>query len=83
MAVEHFLGILVPLGLCAAAFYLLTRPLRRLWKWIINGISGVVILYVLHLLSTVIPWNFLSITIAAILGVPGVAMILLRLLFFE
>ena len=81
--IEYILGFLAAL----VAVYLLTRPLKWLWKWVVNGIFGVVILYLLHCLGpiwgVVVPLNFLSIAVAALLGLPGVALILLRLLFFS
>ncbi len=81
------LGILAALGLSAAALFVLSRPLKWLWKWAVNGVCGVVVLYLLHWLGAswglAVPWNPLSIAVSALLGIPGVALILLKLLFFE
>ena len=43
--IEYILGFLAALGIVAVAVYLLTRPLKWLWKWVVNGIFGVVIIY--------------------------------------
>ena len=71
----------------AVALHQGSYRMKWLWKWVVNGIFGVVILYLLHCLGpiwgVVVPLNFLSIAVAALLGLPGVALILLRLLFFS
>ncbi len=86
LLLENILLLGAVLGLGFWGIYLLTRPLKLLLSWFCNVIAGIVALFVLSLIGpefgAVIPLNFFTIAVAALLGLPGVALILLKTLFF-
>lgn len=85
LALENVLVFIAAIGLGLLAVYLLTRPLKWLFKWILNGMFGVILLLLLGTFGSgfglEVPINAITIIISALLGIPGVVLILLKLLF--
>lgn len=81
-------NILLFFALLAAALvglYLFTRPFKWLLRWVLNGAAGIVVLLILHAFGPGfgldVPLNAITLVVSALLGIPGVALILLKLLF--
>lgn len=59
---------------------LLKTPLKWLWKFLINALTGVIILFVTNLLGSVLGFSlditWLNAIVAGLLGFPGVLLLL-------
>lgn len=83
---ENILLFFTILGAALLGVYLLTRPFKWFFRWLFNGIAGVLVLFLLYtwggVLGLAVPFNALTVIISALLGLPGVALIILRQLLF-
>lgn len=65
---------------------LLLLPMRLVWKLLINGISGVLLLWVVNLTAGFtgfsIPVNLVTAIISGTLGLPGIILLAILQLFF-
>ncbi len=65
---------------------LLLLPMRLVWKLLINGISGVLLLWVVNLTAGFtgfsIPVNLVTAIISGTLGLPGILLLGVLQLFF-
>lgn len=81
-------NILLFFALLAAALvglYLLTLPFKWFARWLLNGVAGVIVLFLLHTFGPgfglEVPLNAITLVVSVLLGLPGVALILLKILF--
>ncbi len=82
---SEFISIAVVLVAAFLFIKLLSTPMKWIMKLLINTASGFVSLFLLNLLSgytgIVFELNFISSAIVGILGLPGVALLLVVKLF--
>ncbi|MEG0874478.1 MAG: pro-sigmaK processing inhibitor BofA family protein [Clostridiales bacterium] len=83
--IENILVIFAFVGMGLLALYLLSRPFKWLYKWILNGICGIIILFLLSVFGgnfgLIVPLNPITVAVSALLGIPGVGLIILKQFF--
>jgi len=76
---EHFVDIAIPVLLIFCFIRLCYAPLKLGVKFLVNGASGFVCLWLLNLISgytgVLFPINLVTVLIAGFLGLPGIALL--------
>ena len=73
---ENFLTLLIVLAAGILFVRVLLAPIKVIWKILINAGCGFLCLWILNFVSSVtgilFPLNFISVTAAGFLGIPGI-----------
>lgn len=74
---EKFIVLLIPALAALAGIWLITIPMRLIFKLGIHGIAGFLCLLILNSIAgftgVLFPINLITVLIAGILGIPGIA----------
>lgn len=70
---------LIAIGLC---IFIFTRKTKGLYKFILNALVGITLLFILNLLNVVyLPINPLTLALSGLLGVVGIIVIYVIIVF--
>lgn len=70
-------NIVIPILLTVVVIRALMLPVRWGWKVLIHSLGGFACLWMLNLAGMGLPMNPVTVAVAGILGVPGIALIAL------
>ena len=77
------LAIIIGASVAFLFFLIFLKPLRKCVKFLLNGAVGVALLLALHALGGILPISPLTLIGSALLGLPGIALLLLLRLIFH
>ncbi|MBC8537073.1 pro-sigmaK processing inhibitor BofA family protein [Feifania hominis] len=77
------LAIIIGASVAFLFFLVFLKPLRKCVKFLLNSAVGVALLFVLHALGGTLPISAMTLLGSALLGLPGIALLLLLRLIFH
>ena len=80
------IGLIIIVLVLIIFFKIIKKPIRLIFKLLLNTVLGFVILFVFNLIGTIfdfsIPINLISVLVTGFLGLPGLIILILFVIFF-
>lgn len=80
------IGLIIIVFVLIIFFKIIKKPIRLIFKLLLNTVLGFVILFVFNLIGTIfdfsIPINLISVLVTGFLGLPGLIILILFVIFF-